>query len=412
MVRNCKGFTLIEMIIVMTVFITVIIISGNVFNTVLQQASKIVRSEESNIEGIVGLEMFRHDLQQAGYGLFTEPLCTAYNGEAIGEPASDYNEIKRTIADPCDNDVVKEIPANRLPPRAMVAGNNLDGTEGNILAGSDYLALKGLTLARNAASQKWTYLEKDASGTVPKVWPSKAENLISSDRVMLMRRSVDQSDKTYAIEPNAASGNAFFRQFNSSFAQYSTNTYQYVVYGLDDDGTPRMPFNRSDYFVAKPDSSVSPICAKGIGNLYKATINQGDGQRSLLPLLDCVADMQVVFGWDLTIGNSSATGQDGIIDTWSSPDPKSSTGSASEADLKAAMEDPKLLSAALKIIKVYVLAQVGRKDSGYTSTSPILVGEEGESSITHSYALTQDMLNYHWKVFRIVVRPKNLVSNQ
>lgn len=412
MVRNCKGFTLIEMIIVMTVFIVVIIISSNVFNTVLQQASKIVRSEESNIEGIVGLEMFRHDLQQAGYGLFTEPLCTAYTGEAVGEPASDYNEIKRTIADPCDNDVVKEIPANRLPPRAVVAGNNLDGTEGNILAGSDYLALKGLTLARNAASQKWTYLETDASGIVPKVWPSKAENLISSDRVMLMRRSLDQTDKTYAIEPNAASGNAFFRPFNSSFAQYSTNTYQYVVYGLDDGGTPSMPFNRSDYFVAKPASSVSPMCAKGIGNLYKATINQGDGKRTLLPLLDCVADMQVVFGWDLTIGNSSSAGQDGSIDTWSSPDPKFSMGSASETDIKSAMEDPKLLSAALKVIKVYILAQVGRRDSGYTSTSPILVGGEDESSITRSYALTQDMLNYRWKVFRIVVRPKNLVSNQ
>ena len=78
MIRNCKGFTLIELIVVMAVFVVVIAISGDAFKTVLQQASKLFRSEESNIEGIVGLEVFRHDLQQAGYGLYTEPLCTAY----------------------------------------------------------------------------------------------------------------------------------------------------------------------------------------------------------------------------------------------------------------------------------------------------------------------------------------------
>jgi prepilin-type N-terminal cleavage/methylation domain-containing protein len=410
MLRNRKGFTLIEMIIVMVVFIVVIAISGEVFRIVLQQSSKIFRSEESNIEGIVGLEILRHDLQQAGYGLYTETLSTAYTDEATVAPASTYNETGKT-----------------RPPRALVAGNNLTGRSDttsvsgstfNILDGSDYLVLKGLTLGRNAASQKWTYLENGLAGVAPKIWGSGAENLNSSDYVMLMRRTITQTGKTLAIVPDAS--NNFYRKYDSStmtaFKQYSSSTNEYVIYGLDD-SLPQMPFNRSDYFVARPSTSTSipSLCAPNIGTLYKTVLSQSTGKLSYLPLLDCVADMQVVLGWDLTIGNTAAAGQDGMIDTWSSPDPASCAGSGcsmSPGGVSDAMADPVLLAAALKVVKVYILAQVGRKDPGYISPSPITVGDANEQSITRNYSLASDKLNYHWKVYRIVVRPKNLVSNQ
>lgn len=407
MLRNSRGFTLVEMIIVMVVFIVVIAISGDVFKTVLQQTSKVFRSEESNIEGVVGLEVFRHDLQQAGYGLYTEPLLNAYTREAAALPASSYNEVDLQV-----------------PPRALVAGNNLTGVADsisesgntyNVLDGSDYLALKGLTLGRNIASQKWTYLTKEASGVTPKTWVSGAENLQPSDRVLLMRRTVTQTNKILAIVPDAANSNKFYRNFNSStFVDYSTNVNEYVIYGLNG-SDPQMPFNRSDYFVARPSAagSVPALCAPNTGTLYKTTVNQDDGKLTYLPLLDCVADMQVVFGWDLTIGNTTALGQDGLVDTWSSPDPVFRLGSAAEGDLVAAMADPVRLASALKIVKVYILAQVGRRDPGYTtSPSSITVGDTGEMSITRKHVLTADMLNYHWKVYRIVVRPKNIVSNQ
>lgn len=409
MLRNRKGFTLVEMVIVMAVFILVIAISGDVFRIVLQQSSKVFRSEESNIEGIVGLEILRHDLQQAGYGLFTETLSTAYTGEADVAPASTYNEADTT-----------------RPPRALVAGDNLtsksdtgsvSGSTFNILDGSDYLVLKGLTLGRNAASQKWTYLENGAAGVTPRVWGSDAENLTSTDYVMLMRRSITQTGKALAIVPDAS--NNFYRPYNSTtmnvFKQYSSSANEYVIYGLDN-SQPRMPFNRSDYFVARPSTSVPALCAPNIGTLYKTVVNQGsNGHLSYLPLLDCVADMQVVLGWDLTIGNTTAAGQDGLIDTWSSPDPLSCAGngcSISPGGVSDATADPQLLASALKVVKVYILAQVGRKDPGYTSPSPITVGDAAEVAITRSYALATDKLNYRWKVYRIVVRPKNLVSNQ
>jgi len=59
MLNSRKGFTLVEMIVVMAVFVVVIMITADSFKTILTQMTKITKSEESNIEGVVGLEMFR-----------------------------------------------------------------------------------------------------------------------------------------------------------------------------------------------------------------------------------------------------------------------------------------------------------------------------------------------------------------
>lgn len=427
MLQNKKGFTLVELIVVMAVFMVVLMITGEAFKTILQQTSRLFRSEESNIEGVVGLEILRHDLQQAGYGLFTEPLCSAYTSEAAAVPASTYNEVDRLVLDPClPTPSTATVVAKRLPPRAVVAGNNLvavadttseTGKTYNILPGTDYLALKGLTLGQNNTSQKWTYLTYAASGVTPKGWVSNSENFVSGDRVLLMKRKVTPSTSTLTIVPEPNNGWFYIPFSNSAFNNFSTNYRDYVAYGLNKTATPTMPFNRADYFVSRPAAAnaVPALCAPGIGTLYKATVNQDDGNLTYLPILDCVADMQVVFGWDITIGTTSTLGQDGLIDTWSSPDPASRSGTASLADLQAAMADPELLRSSLKIIKVYILAQDGRKDPGYTSPPTIVVGDRdaGEISLTKNYDIAAaGFQNYRWKVYRVVVRPKNLISNQ
>jgi len=58
---------------------------------------------------------------------------------------------------------------------------------------------------------------------------------------------------------------------------------------------PRAPFNRADFYVATPAGNMPSKCAPNTGILYKAVMNQSDGEFGALPLLDCVADMQVVF---------------------------------------------------------------------------------------------------------------------
>lgn len=413
MYKNRQGFTLVELLVVMAVFIIVIMISADSFNTILTQAAKIHRSEESNIEGIVGLEMLRHDLQQGGYGLFTETSPVTYS-EAAAAPATAYNEATNTDA-----------------PRAFVGGNNLaatgessSGSTYNILAGTDYLAIKATSVARSKTAQKWTHLLYNAgTGGVPNVWPSAAENLVSNDRVVLLRRQVTQSTNKVSLVPDNT--DFFFAYSDVAFERYSTNSSQYIIYGLDPydpDDDPSRPFNRSDYFVARPQSAVPPLCAPNSGVLYKTVVNQADGKLMYYPILDCVADMQVVYGWDLM--NGSSPGQDGTVDTWTTPDGTSFSCNGAACSLvdpddttkqyaQNALNKSATIRSALKVVKVYILAQNGRRDPGYTSPTPILVGDAGELSLTRSVDIAAaGWSNYRWKLYRIVVRPKNLLANQ
>lgn len=411
---NAKGFTLIEMIVVMAVFVVIIAITGSSFNSVLTHSTKLFRSEESNIEGVLGLEMLRHDIQQAGYGLFWAASPVAYTGEAVAAPSSSFND------------------GTNGPPRAVVTATYAadtgitadDGTGYNIIAGTDYLAIKATTVARNKTSQKWTYLSYSSNVVTPHIWKSNAENLASSDKVVLLRRQISANNNRVELVPSSL-GDSYIPFSNSAFLNMSsTSSAVMTVYGVDDKNTLRMPFNRTDYFVAAPPAVSRPSICSGnsaVGVLYKTTVNQSDGKLNFVPVLDCVADMQIVLGWDLRDGGCSA-GSDGQIDTWSNSDGSvvmqdanvSCSGSTTvdSAEVVAAQASADLVRSSLKTIKVYVLAQQGRRDPGYRSPSPVVVGDLGEIALTRSYALPADMQNYRWKVYRLVARPKNLLANQ
>ena len=287
------------------------------------------------------------------------------------------------------------------------------GATFGILADTDYLAIKGTSVARSRASQRWTFLQNDpGSGVVPKLWPSTAENFATNERVVLMQRRVSLTNNTLTLVPDGS--NHYFAYTPVAFASYSTNTDSYIMYGVDDSGTPRMPFNRSDYFVARPAtaSEVPEMCAPGSGILYKTTVNQANGNLTYLPILDCVADMQIVFGWDLKNGGSAGT--DGLIDTYSNADGTARSGPATQTEVQNALQNPAAIRNNLKMIKVYILAQNGRRDPSYTSPSTIRVGGQAELALTKDFdiAANPGWRNYRWKLYQIVVRPKNLTSNQ
>jgi hypothetical protein len=425
---NHKGHTLVELIVVMAVFMAVLIISGEAFKTILDQSTKVFRSEESNIEGMVGLEMFRHDIQQAGLGLFSETSPVTYVGEAANTPASLYNDYD----------------SGTEPPRPIVAGNNLGtglsdliGSDRyNFISGSDYLAIKSTSVGRSKAAQKWTYLEFAASGVTPHSWVSASENLATGDSTVLLRRMVSASTQSATLVPEP-SGSFYYSFSNSAFTSYSsTSSALYTAYGIGT-GNLRMPFNRTDYFISLPaDSAGDPdpsrvpeVCAKdasgkpnpAVGVLYKTTVNHNNGRLTYIPLLDCVADLQVVLGWDMD-GN-------GAIDSYTNADGSTCSGlcpasqhvPALANQVQDALSKENNSSSAtipnirnnLKMVKVYILAQNGRGDPGYVSPSPIIVGDAGETALTRSYDLaSKNLLNYRWKLYRIVVRPKNLPSNQ
>lgn len=409
-----NGFTLVELLIAMTVFIVVLMISADAFKTIITQAAKLFRSEESNIEGVISLEMMRHDLQQAGYGLFTQTLGTAYTGEASIAPASTYNETSFTA-----------------PPRALVFGNSIaNGTTDNasesgnnyaLMPGSDYLAIKGTSVGRSNASQRWTYLKLNAGAVEPNIWPSGKENFSPSEKVVVLQRKLNASTNDKILVNNPSTGDFYYSYSNVAFNNYSTDYYKYLIYGLDDSASlPRMPFNRTDYFVSRPSATgkMPSVCAPNTGVLYKTVVNNSTvasngGKLTYFPILDCVGDLQIVLGWDLYSGASAGT--DGNLDTYSNADGSSVSGPASVAQVQAALLDPIAIRNSLKMVKIYILAQNGRLDRAYSSPSPIAVGDGlvGANPRGRDVNIAANgWENYRWKVYQVVVRPKNLTGNQ
>jgi hypothetical protein len=124
--------------------------------------------------------------------------------------------------------------------------------------------------------------------------------------------------------------------------------------------------------------------------LYKATINHprepGDHRYTAYPLLDCVADLQVVFMLN--------TSDDGTL--------------VQENDISGYQAEQ--LRSLLKEVRVYVMAQQGKRDTGYSYpvNDPERVLEVGDRAWTQAEFVANGWLHYHWKVYTIVVRPRNL----
>lgn len=424
---NDKGFTLVEMIVVTAVLVMVIMISGSSFNAILSNSIKLMREEESNIEGVIGLELFRHDLEQAGYGLpwvsMNDDLDLPTYEEAASAPHSAYN------------DGAPFTTASARIPRAIVAGNDLPAASGaNILAGTDYLAIKATTVGRAVAAQRWTYINYSGIRATGEVTP-KPPHVMSSDNipvdsgVIITRRDMVRSAtglEMYApkliYDPGDTSAANYFSQkypdpgaaFSDKFSPQRQEQV-YFVYGVDDNAL-RMPFNRTNYYVARPaDKNQIPAACRdnpNIGILYKANVNHGNGGEggggvTPIPILDCVADMQVVFGWNMS-GDIK-----GGVDTYSNADGSAVSGVGTMDEIQSTMKDADLLRERLKIIKVFILAIEGRKDKDYFSGDTIRIGDLGEANLTKIYDLkAKGINNYRWRVYKIVARPKNLLSNQ
>lgn len=404
-----RGFTLVEMLVTMTLVIVVLIVTAGAFESILKTTAKVTSSEESNIEGVIGLEMFRHDLQQTGFGI----------PGAFLSPAPEYAEATVAPANKL-NDAPSGIPRPVASWDALVgASNSLGSVTYSVLDNSDYLAIKASTVGTNQHAQKWTYLTYSAGGKAAKRWASVSDNLTEDEsRVIIINRSFTSSGQILnTLTYNDTDQNTA----NSYWVTFPTNKFPngfyptapdqtFYVYGIGSTSLG-MPFNRVDYFVARPSDTarIPTTCADNTGILYKATINHSDGKLNYMPLLDCVADMQIVFGWD--------TKANGIITESSAYSDDVSkifvSGVATKAEIKTIMEDANEIRSKLKYVKVFVMAQEGRKDTGYNNTSKIVVGDI--ESITNGHDLTalrsKGWLNYRWKIYRIFIKPKNLSSS-
>jgi prepilin-type N-terminal cleavage/methylation domain-containing protein len=361
------GFSLIELLIATTIIAGVIMMSSNAFTILLSQSGQQTKVVSSEMESIIGLRVLRYDIEHAGYGLperFQNPALIAYS-EAVTAPASTYNDSPAGV------------------PRGIVSGDNVG------LNGSDYLVAKstivGSTIPlKGNTAQQWTYIVR---GGNPKTWDSAKLNLAAGSRVVVVKPKSDENSQNELV----MNGATFFTQYNASFPSAFSpqkTAERFVIYGVDPDTNLRMPFNRADYYISRlPASNMSPSCAPNTGILYKTTVNQSDGQLSAMPILDCVADMQVVFRRD--------TDSDGAADTSSN---NISTLTAQQ------------IRDTLKEVRVYILAQEGQRDPSYTFTpATITVGDFGlGSSFNLSTTIGTGWQNYRWKVYTLVVTPKQL----
>jgi prepilin-type N-terminal cleavage/methylation domain-containing protein len=390
MIRREAGFTLVELLITMVIFVFTIAAATNIFVPLLMQFKQQSKVAETQIEGIVGLDLLRRDIEQAGFGLpwnIATAVTTATYSEASGSvspltfPPSDYNDAPG-------------------PPRAILSDDNLG------LNGSDYLVIKATTVAANNASMKWAYVvQEDVGGVVQsvvKVWGPSVEDLVATDRVIVMIPSRGTNNQRILVD----SGGVFSVQFqNVPDSAYSPGMERdlYLIYGVDPATDLRMPFNRADYYLRGAGGGFTPPprCAPGTGVLMKSVISQATGARGAgMPLLDCVADMQVVFGVDVD--------NDGDFEPWVGGSWDSYTGDISALNALQVRQQ-------VREIRVYLLAHEGQKDTTYTYPNATVAlpaapdpGAASGSTFGFVAAGVTDWQNYRWKIYRIVVKPNNL----
>jgi len=372
MMRRETGFTLVELLLTMIIIGFVLAGITQTFTGILTQFRQQSKIAETNIEGIVGLELLRQDIENAGYGLPWKPDTMPSYLEA----SAGYND------------------APTSPPRAFVSGS---GTEWN---GSDVLIIKATNVARNDTAQKWTYID---TTNAPKDWEAAAENLASTDRVIVIEPGTADGNRRTLV--TNSTGTAEWRTTFNATANFVPGSGYNFVYGIAGNNvfSLRMPFNRADYYIVDPaNTSTRPArCAPNASILQKASISHADGSRSgpPMPLLDCVADMQVVFRLDRE-GNGTISPTDVLNDP---------LGTALTAEQ---------VRNQVKEVRVYILAQEGQMDNnftyvnsstfaGCTSSTQFYVGD---TAIGNGHCVDVGAnIHYRWKLYTLVVKPSNLM---
>jgi len=366
MLKKRDGVTLIELLIVMALVVIVLAMTTNTLPIIFRQSRQQAQVVSAQMEGIIGLDILRSDIEHAGYGLpwSFQPSTSISYSEVSTSPADTYNDSSNGV------------------PRAILSGNDTIFGSGYI-SGSDYLVIKSPMVATNNTATKWTHI---ITGQTPKSWTSN--NLQNGERVIVIRPSVgDTVFKELVIN---SADNSFFTTFASPFPAAFSPTKPsevFVIYGVDPDTNLRMPFNRADYYVRRPSTNMPSNCAPGTGILYKATVNQSGGGLNEMPLLDCVADIQVIFGLDTTGSGTVGTRMNDIT-------------ALTAQQIREQVRE----------VRVYVLIHEGERDRYYTyPNSVITVGEFGLGrDFNLSANIGANWQNYRWKLYTMVVKPKNL----
>ena len=353
--RRNAAFTLVELMIAMAIVMVVLYAAINFFIVSVRQYKVQTKITETNVEGILGLELFRQDLESLGYGLPWNNLnLVGYSERTSGSAALLALNDSPTTA-----------------PRAVLSVDGATFTVNN----SDYLVIKSARVGMSDAAGKWTTLTQ---ANVKRMWSPAGENLGNNDYVIVLALGSTDADRRSLV-----TSGTFYSQFNNTAGFVPVEPYSAnIVYGIDN-GIPVRPFNRAEYYI--DNTAVPQRCAPNTGVLVKAVVaHDASGTTpTLLPLLDCVADLQLVYGLD--------NNADGVVDNWT--DTLDTLGTPhTAADIRAQLAE----------VHVHILAQEGQRDDSYTyPATTILVGSKG---FVNNFDVSA-YRNYRWKFYNIVVRP-------
>jgi len=355
-----EGFSLLEVLIVIALLSVIIMMGSETFMAIVKGSKKETGSASTQIESILSLNVIRYDVEHAGYGICKGFLGGINYQEAVDSEGANYNDAPSGV------------------PRPILSGNNVGFNS------SDRLVVKSVLVGTNETCTKWTYVR---FGEAPKTWDNYKINLQNGERVIVIKPcGPDKIDRLVV-----SSDGSFFTLFSSSglgpdFTPKAPNE-KYIIYGVDPDSPLRMPFNRADYFVMRPSSGIPVRCAPNTGILYKANLNHANGRFTYMPIMDCVADFQVIFGID--------TNGDKIVDSYVD-------------DISG--YDASTIRNRVKEVRIYILTHEGGmdRDSSY-GEKKIYVGEFGRGrEFDLSLMIGGNWQNFRWKVYSVVIKLRNL----
>ncbi|BCG47855.1 Type IV fimbrial biogenesis protein PilW [Citrifermentans bremense] len=410
---NSKGFTLVELIVAMGIFVVIMAMAGYGFERVIATTGQQSRSAQSNFEGVVGLEMLRYDIEHAGYGVAwtfqnysSEIKFRNLGGTTDHELIADAN----APLDGFDSTTLNATRAKNIQPFAAgTATKEVNHTAvTNAAGGPDYLVIRSTVSSLDDSARKWSYVNYSADSSsnlsYMKHWDN-GDNLSSNDRIItvLSTFTTDGKEKKILLQDGADN---FELNLTGTGAMPAGDAFKpaspadiVVAYGIRSAAASalRMPYNRTDYYVTRPDSGMPTNCNPGTGILYKDMVSHATGGfETPYPLMDCIGDMQVDFEYD--------PNDDGIVTHL--PPALLTAKTAEEMRLH------------LKNIRIYILTHEGKMDKSYRYPGDsIHVGDPNKASsgrtLTSSEMSTlfsSNWRNYRWKIYTMVIRPKNLAQ--
>lgn len=352
--RRNSGFSILELIIALAIVMLVLAAATTFFISTVRQYKIQTKIVETNIEGVLGLELLRQDLESLGFGV----------------PWDNVTVIKDKSSAPLNTFIGS--------PMAVVSLNNPSTGTVNT---SDYLVIRSTRVGMGSAAGKWTTLQ---AGGGTRNWGSTEEDFLGTDRVIVLAPTLNHR---MLVTPGTGILFSAVANVPSVYAPADNLTVTNIVYGVDNT-ILTFPWNRADYYIDNVLPTVVPQrCAPNTGVLVKSVVSHDGGNLAApLPLLDCVADMQVIYGLD--------TNGDKVVETWTDD----ISAGYSVADIRNQLVE----------VRIHILAQEGQRDDSYRTPSDNIT--VGPTTVLGSNFVVSGYRNYRWKVYTIVVKPRNLAN--